>query len=228
MRKAGYEVDYKIINTAKFGVPQRRKRVIIIGWNKESKLENYPEFKEVERNYLVKDFLCTLPKLNAGKQIKSCEYNEKSELLTKLGIFNPEVNVLEAHECRPNTERDLEIYRTAVMTLAKGSNLKYDELPEELKTHKNQKSFLDRFKVVDYNSPASQTVVAHISKDGHYYIHPDLKQNRSLSIREAARLQTFPDDFKFEGSRTSQFRQIGNAVPPMLSNIIASKIIKYI
>jgi DNA (cytosine-5)-methyltransferase 1 len=107
-------------------------------------------------------------------------------------------------------------------------NLKYNELPSELKTHKNEINFTDRFKVVDFESPACHTVVAHISKDGHYYIHPDLEQNRSLTVREAARIQTFPDDFKFEGSRTAQFKQIGNAVPPMFSKIIANTLLKYI
>jgi len=228
MIEEGYEVDHRILNAAEYGVPQRRRRVILIGWNKKSKLEKYPDFKKIEKNYLVKDFLWTLPKLNAGQNIQAREYEEESEVLVNLGIFNPAVNVLEAHESRPNSERDLEIYKTAVLTLKKGENLRYNELPEKLKTHKNQISFLDRFKVVDYESPASQTVVAHISKDGHYYIHPDIKQNRSLSIREAARLQTFPDDFKFEGSRTAQFKQIGNAVPPMFSRIITRTLLKYI
>lgn len=228
MKRAGYNTDYKILNAADFGVPQNRKRIILVGWDKTSKLNSYPNFHAVKREYVVADFFADLPKVSAGRGNRLVKFSRRNDLLEKLGILNPRLGILMDHVARPNTKQDLEIYRRAVLLKKKGENIKYNNLPKRLKTHSNEIGFLDRFKVVDATAKGSHTVVAHMAKDGHFYIHPDIKQNRSLTAREAARLQTFPDDYKFEGELGPQLRQIGNAVPPLFAKKIALTILRAI
>ncbi|WP_282026118.1 DNA cytosine methyltransferase [Limimaricola cinnabarinus] len=131
------------------------------------------------------------------------------------------------HETRGHIPQDLGRYLySAAFTRAFGSSPKLIEFPEFLQPqHKNRASgdFADRFRTQAANRPAT-TVTSHISKDGHYFIHPDPYQCRSLTVREAARLQTFPDNYLFSGPRTKQYHQVGNAVPPFLAWQIAKAV----
>lgn len=222
-RKIGYEVHHDTLNAADYGVLQARKRIIIVGWKKNNDF-GFPEIKKVIEEFTVNDIFQDLPKLKPGDAMQVAKYTiPKNEYLQKFELRNG-VDFVTQHISRPHNDRDLKIYKTAIKKWNKNEErLKYPDLPQELKTHKNETSFTDRYKVVNGNG-VSHTVVAHIAKDGHYYIHPDASQCRSISVREAARLQSFPDDFFFEGSRSAAFKQIGNAVPPLMANAIAKSI----
>lgn len=135
------------------------------------------------------------------------------------------------HGARAHMADDLARYMfLAVLGELRGESPKLRDFPQSLwPSHKNVRSalrsdnFADRFRVQVRNQPAT-TVMAHIAKDGHYYIHPEPEQCRSLTVREAARLQTFPDNYFFEGPRTQQYRQVGNAVPPLVARDIARSV----
>jgi DNA (cytosine-5)-methyltransferase 1 len=227
-KKSGYKLEKRILDSSDFMVLQKRQRVILIGWKKDCSFK-YPEFKTTSHSYTVKDIFNDLPPLQPGEIIERGYYiaSEYSEYLKKMEIRKRD-DILTQHITRPLTGIDRKIYKIAIKKWNEEKlRLRYDDLPEHLITHKNRKSFPDRFKVVAADLPYSHTVVAHISKDGHYYIYPDENQVRSLSVREAARLQSFPDDYYFEGPRTSILAQIGNAVPPLMAEKIAVKTKEY-
>ncbi|MBA4373900.1 MAG: DNA (cytosine-5-)-methyltransferase [Thermodesulfovibrio sp.] len=230
-----YHLKPEEVNANQFGVLQNRKRIIVIGWRKDSEFAF--DFSNVVDNsrYTVAMILKDLPIIGDGEgKDKFLKYRGPINDYLALTKIRNGINVLTQHVARPHNDQDKKIYRIAVDKWSnEQARLDYNDLPEKLMTHKNRHSFLDRFKVVAADLPYSQTVVAHIAKDGHYYIHPDIGQNRSISVREAARLQSFPDDYYFEGikegqNRTAAFKQIGNAVPPLMIESIAKKIRAYL
>ena len=139
-------------------------------------------------------------------------------------LEDPKLTALAQHETRAHMPPDVQRYLfAAVHGAARGRSPKASDFPPELAPrHRNWDSgvFSDRFRVQIADQPAT-TVTSHIAKDGHYFIHPAWHQCRSLTVREAARLQTFPDDYVFLGNRTQQYVQVGNAVPPYLAQQIA-------
>lgn len=265
-----------LIRSEKYGVPQKRHRLVVVGVRRGSGLGR-PEVLEPRGHVTVADAIGLLPKLRStisrratddlidwvrirnlvGPYVRNSAFDpSNATLLESKSTAKTKRKSLENlptsfsdyqdfvrpdsiaslptwnHESRGHMEMDL--LRYGVLSLmAKedgGASPKVRDLDKTLwPNHKNIDAevvpFADRFRVQVNNQP-STTIVSHIAKDGHYYIHPDPEQMRSLTVREAARLQTFPDDFIFLGNRTQQFTQVGNAVPPLLAKQIGEKIAK--
>jgi len=232
--KKGYNMKLYTLASNNFGVLQNRRRIIILGSRKDILIE-LPDLESIRVPSLfkVENIFSDLPIISAGQGVdKFTNYRSQPNEYLKKSSIRSGIDILTQHIARPNCEQDKEIYRITVNKWnKKKERLDYNDLPDGLKTHNNRHSFIDRFKVVASDLDYSQTIVAHIAKDGHYFIHPDIEQNRSISVREAARLQSFPDNYYFEGvkedkNRTAAFKQIGNAVPPLMAEMIARSFIK--
>ena len=225
-------------NTANFGVPQIRKRIIIMGVRKDistkkaidlyngvTKTHYDPEMDESLRKGLkrfvdVKQAIGDLPPVEPGADASTEAFNYpcNNEFLKRIGKKG--VHLLFDHIARKHNATDRERFR--VMIENKWSFGEMRKKRPDLE-HDHARLF-DNSYVVQWWDLPSKTILAHIHKDGFQFIHPDEEQLRSFTVREAARIQSFPDDFVFEGSRGEKFKQIGNAVPVLFAEALAKSI----
>lgn len=254
-----------VLRAEKYGVPQKRHRVILVGVRRDVAERGFRLQPLAEQaRVTVQEAIYDLPRLRSGISpasrdsaddwerirgaaaeragveqsvdhlTRGARFFERTapvsaDSLYERWVMVPGMNGVLQHESRSHMVADLERYfYVAAWATKHGVSPRLRELPKDLlPLHKNAESegrpFDDRFRVQLATEP-STTVVSHISKDGHYYIHPDPQQMRSLTVREAARLQTFPDDYFFEGNRTQQYHQVGNAVPPLLAYQVGTAI----
>ena len=217
----GYKVHFVKLNASDYGTLQNRQRIIIFGWRK-TRDRGCPIIPKINNHWTCESIFSDLPSIKAG-EFGSTYTTEPTQYLREFGI-RTDNDVLTLHMARPLNLVDAEKYKMAVeMWIKEGKRIKNSDFPDEIRTINNTTSFLDRFKVVNLKGKC-HTIVAHIAKDGHYYIYPSIQTIRSISVREAARIQSFPDNFYFEGSRSAMFKQIGNAVPPLMAYAIAKAI----
>ncbi len=239
-KKDGYDVyDNEkeiVLNSVNYGVPQLRKRVILIGVKKELKIKSKDVYSLIEKTHYapgeenkkllkfvtVEEAISDLPKLFPGEgkeeiPFKSNSNNNYIKIMrqnNKDKLFN--------HVARKHNDKDRERYKL----LSKNNWLLKDlvDTRPDLVNY-DPDYFINKYKVQQFDKP-SLTILAHLCKDGNLFIHPDYRQERTFTVREAARIQSFPDDFQFVGARTNQYKQIGNAVPPLMSKAIAKAIKK--
>ena len=227
--EAGYvvlpDLSKAVIDMTEYGVPQNRKRIIILGVSKEYYGENaesivksfyssyLPEYK-VEKKVTVRDAIGDLPKLIPLDAPVSYNGRKLSHSLP-----DPFIN---GHVSRFHSKRDIELFKFLEEDIESGKKSYTNaEALKELYTKMTGKtSNIHKYYVLRWDEP-SNLIPAHLYKDGLRHIHPDPEQARTITVREAARLQTFPDDYIFNCSQTDAFKMIGNAVPPLFAKKVA-------
>jgi modification methylase ddeI len=222
--------DMILLNAVDFGVPQDRKRIIIIGTRKDLSINPksiYDELKNITKKLkktTVRDAISDLPKLKPSEGMQTVNFNPTNKSSYLKLIRQNNYNLLHGHIARNHNELDRKRYRLMAKNKWDLSDL-YQNEPSLI--HIKKRLFNNSYCVQNYDAP-SKTIIAHLYKDGNQFIHPDYTQERSITPREAARLQSFPDDFVFPCSITQQYKQIGNAVPPLMSKYIAMVLKKYL
>lgn len=226
-------------NTAEFGVPQVRRRIIILGVRKDlpyTPEEVYASIKKthyiseplsknskLKKFVSVRDAIGDLPSIPQGNRLKVMPFNYAIDN-EFIRWVKADCDELYDHVCRTQNSKDTERF----MEMAR-NKWTFEELLNNRPDlqHEKQRVFGNSYVVQFWDAP-SRTIIAHLCKDGNQFIHPDFNQGRSISVREAARLQSFPDDFRFYGAMTQQFKQIGNAVPPLFAYHIAKSLKKFL
>ena len=230
--EAGYVVlsnlKKALLDFSEFGIPQKRDRIIILGLSKEvygdcasELLEKFynellPKYKS-KRKHTVRDAIGDLPKLYPLMFETKIEGRKSSHTYPNPHIDN--------HIPRWHSARDIGIFRKLEKDIEDGRN-QYTSIEALKKLYEEETghtSTVHKYYVLRWSEP-SNLIPAHLYKDGLRHIHPDSTQARTITVREAARLQTFPDDYVFIGSQMDQYKMIGNAVPPAMSKIIAEAI----
>ena len=235
IRKAFNETGYSVIDNFKkalydvssFGIPQHRRRVIILGVRKDAFKDTdtvkkiLSEFYDVQIPKMMAPFktveeaIGDLPKIFPS----SAPYKCNGKKYSHEPAFSA---IIKNHEPRFHSERDIQVFRLLAEDIQSGKNqyTSVNSLKALYTEITGRRSNIHKFYVLRRDEP-SNTIPAHLFKDGLRHIHPDPEQARSITVREAARLQTFPDDFEFLGSMADQYKMIGNAVPVEFARIIA-------
>lgn len=229
-----YQFDYRLLKAQDFGVPQNRERFIMIG-NRVG-VNPYDIFEEIFKQgrspFVLKDALEGLPHLESRKRIGKNEENERSGFTERQFVY-PEtefyhfingyrhIDKLYNHKNRYNNPRDIEIYRR----LPQGANSLHDSIADIMPYSRRNGIFKDKYYKLD-ETQICKTITSHMKFDCNMYIHP--WEARGLSPREAARIQTFPDDYVLTGAQNLWYAQVGNAVPVKLAKAIGMGIMKFI
>jgi len=223
----GYEItenlrENALFDTSYFNVPQKRKRVIIFGVQKSKN-----SIKQVRRFYSLMKEKASAEPLNSKIAFENLPkiYPSKSNQKHSHSVRLNDVALQKNHEPRMHNERDIEIFKILTEDILSGAE-KYTSSKALIQLYKEKTgkdSKFHKYHVIREDKP-SNTIPAHLYKDGLRHIHPDPKQARTITVREAARIQTFDDDFEFLGSRGDQYKMIGNAVPPKFSKVIAETV----
>jgi DNA (cytosine-5)-methyltransferase 1 len=233
--RAGYvlpeDMEQAIIDFDDYGVPQNRKRVIILGINRKHFGNNakdvlkrfyeqlLPKHKVCQKR-TVRETIGNLPKLrplNKPVIVDGKQYAHS---------FAGDKNILN-HTARFNNKREIRTFRLLAEDIASGRNVytSTEKLKKLYTSLTGKKSNVHKYYVLRWDEP-SNTIPAHLYKDGLRHIHPDPEQARTITVREAARLQTFPDDYAFISGTAMDFKIIGNAVPPLFAGILAKTLLE--